>query len=133
MAVQLIDPDDRIPVKDSELPGVANGDPGTTYTLRPISVNDHRRLSKENTKTAINRQTHMGEAVIDYEALNDDILDFVLLDWSGILLKGQPAPCIREHKLRLDGARRAALSGVAGMNQIQRAPEVRAESFRQPS
>lgn len=133
MPVKLQDPDELITVKDSQLPGVTDGDPDTSYTLRPISVEDHRRLQKEYTKDVINRRTHQREPQIDFEALNDAVLDFVLRDWVGILDKGQPAPCTLAHKLRLDGVRRVALSAVAGMNQVERAPEVRAQSFREPA
>lgn len=133
MALQLIDADDRFDVKDSDLPGVVGGDPDTTYTLRPIAVDDHRRITKERTKQVPNRRTHQNEPVTDFDAVNDDVLDFVLVDWSGILFRGQPVPCAREHKLKLDGPRRIALSNLAGMNQIRRAPEVRAESFREPA
>ena len=131
--LQLIDHEDRLTVLDSELPGIVNGDSETTYTLRPISVEDHRRLRTQNTTSVPNPRTQAKESVVQLEALNDDLLDFVLQDWSGILLKGQPAPCTRELKLKLDGARRVALCDLAGMNRIARAPEVRAESFREPA
>lgn len=133
MPLQLIDPAEPIVVKDSELPGVTGGDPDTTYTLRPIAVEDHREISKKNTKPVIEPLSRRTIDQTDYEAVADDTLDFVLTDWSGILIKGQPAACTRENKLKLDGNRRVALTGLAGMNQIARSPEVRAESFRQPT
>jgi len=133
MAVQLLDSDDRIAVKDSELTGVTDGDPETTYLIRPIAVDDHRRIVKAHTTDVVNRRTHQKEPQVDWAAVNDDILDFVLVDWTGIHLKGQPVACSREYKLKLDGVRRQALADVAGMNQIARAPEVRAESFREPA
>lgn len=133
MPVQLLDADDRIVVKDSELVGVANGDPETTYTLRPIATDDHRAIMKANTTEVVDRRSHQKVPQVDWAGVNDATLDFVLLEWSGILVKGQPAACTREHKLRLDATRRQALTDLAGMNQIARAPEVREESFREPA
>lgn len=131
MPVQLIDASELIVVKDCDLPDVTNGDPETTYTLRPLSVDDYRALQKAHTKRVINRRTQRDEDVIDYEALNDATFDFALQNWTGIVLRGQPVQCTTENKFRLDGARRRALVKLAGMNQIARAPEVRAESFRE--
>jgi hypothetical protein len=38
-------------------------------------------------------------------------------------------PCTAEHKLLVDGNRRALLLARAGMNEVMAAPEVRAASF----
>jgi hypothetical protein len=129
MALSLIDPSAPIVVKDSELDGIVGGDPEVTYTLKPIAVEDHRKLQKTYTKQAIDRRTHQKVDEVDFEGLADATLDFILVDWSGILIQGQPAPCVKANKLKLDGPRRVALTGMAGMNQIARSPEVRAESF----
>lgn len=130
--LQLID-GEQFEVRDSEVPGIVNGDPETTYTLRTIGVDDHRRLRTHNTTYIPNPRTLTKDPVVNLEALNDDILDFVLQDWNGLLVRGQLAPCTRDHKLKLDGPRRAALCDLAGMNRIARAPEVRAASFREPA
>lgn len=130
MPVQLID-DEPIVVKDSDLDGITDGDPDTTYTLRPIGVDDHRRLQKQFTKDIIDRRSHQKVPQTDFEGLNDAVLDFVLVGWSGVLMKGAPADCVLANKLKLDGPRRVALAGLAGMNQIARSPEVRVESFRE--
>lgn len=131
--LNLIDPEEPLVVTDSELPGVRDGDPFTTYTLRPLSVEDHRRLLKECTKIGIDPLSRQKTEEVDFEALNDATLDFVLTAWTGILLKGEPAPCTRANKLKLEGGRQRALQNLAGMNQIARLGEVRAESFRQPA
>lgn len=130
--LQLID-GESFEVRDSDVPGLVNGDPETTYTLRTIGVDDHRRLRVANTTYVPNPRTLAKEPVVQLEALNDDILDFVLQGWTGILVRGEPAACTREYKLKLDGARRVALCDLAGMNRIARAPEVRADSFREPA
>lgn len=132
MPVHLID-DEPIRVTDSDLEGVTDGDPETVYTLRPIGVDDHRRLQKQFTKDVVDRRSHQKVPQTDFEGLNDAVLDFVLIGWSGVLMKGQPAECVLANKLKLDGLRRVALSGLAGMNQIARSPEVRVESFREPA
>ncbi len=131
MPVQLIDADDRITVCDADIPGIADGDKDTTYTLRPIAVDDYREIVKANSVDVIDRRTHQKTKQTDWEKVNDDQIDFVLVAWTGIVVKGQPAECSRANKLKLDGVRRQALCDRAGINQIQRAPEVRAESFRE--
>lgn len=133
MPVQLLDTEERRQVVDADLAGVVDGDRETIYTVRPIGIDDHRRIVKANTKEVLDRRSHTKVPVTDYLATTDDVLDFVLVGWEGILFRGKPVPCEREHKLKLDYVRKQALSDLAGMNQILRAPEVRAESFREPA
>ena len=131
MPLQLFDPDERRDVVDADLPGVVDGDRETVYVIRPIGVDDHRAIVKRNTKQVIDRASHQKVPMTDYGAVNDDVLDFILVEWRGVLFRGEPVPCERVHKVKLDPVRRQALADVAGMNQIARAPEVRAESFRE--
>jgi len=128
MALQLLDGDRQITVKDSELADIDGGDPGTTYTVRQISPAMNRELSKKHTKYAINKHSHTRETVIDNIELMDDLLDHALIGWTGIQHRGEPVPCVREFKLLLDYPRKAALLTLAGLNQV--APEGRDESFR---
>lgn len=127
MPVHLFDADERVTVADSDL--VPDGDPETTYTIRLMGIEDHRAIVKARTVDVVNRHTHQKEPKTDWAAVADDVIDFVLVEWAGLLWRGQPVPCIREQKLRLDAVRRGALNDRAGMNQIARAPEVRVESF----
>lgn len=125
MPVSLLDGNTRITVKDSDLPGVENGDPSTTYTVRQILPSQSKAIAKKHTKNRAN-----GERV-DQVELIEDLLDAALVGWTGILLEGVPAECSRENKLLLDGPRRMAILSVAGLNRTD--PEVRAESFRPPA
>lgn len=131
MGVQLLDTEERREVVDADLAGVVDGDRETVYIIRPIGIEDHRRIVKANTKDTLDRRTHQKMQVSDHAAIADDVLDFILVGWRGVLYRGQAADCVREHKLKLDYVRKQALSDEAGMNQIARAPEVRAESFRE--
>lgn len=133
MPLELLDPEGRIEVKDSDLTGVTDGDPDTVYVLRPIGIEDHRVLTKQNTRDELDRRSHQKVKVTDWNAVADDVLDFVLIEWRGILFRGAAVPCERDFKLKLDYVRKHALSELAGMNQVARAPERRAESFRQPA
>lgn len=124
MSVSLLSGKTRITVADDKL-GVEGGDPGTSYTIRQILPDESKAIAKRHTVHRAN-----GERV-DQVALIEDLLDVALVGWSGVLIDGQPAECTREHKLLLDGPRRMALLGVAGLNQT--AAEVRDASFRPPA
>jgi hypothetical protein len=131
MALQLLDGDTRITVKDSDLADVENGDEGTTYTVRQMPPNVTRDLSKRHTTNPINKRTGQREQVVDHMALMDDTLDYALVAWSGIQHQGKDVPCEREYKALLDVPRKVALLGLAGMNQT--APDQKADSFRSPA
>jgi hypothetical protein len=123
--------DDRITVTDAEL--VQDGDKDTTYTLRPLLIDTYRDIVKQHTEYVINKRTHQRDPKTNWEATADALIDYVLLDWSGIHHHGEPVPCDRAWKLRLDAARRDALLEKAGYNEVARpAAEVKQESFREP-
>jgi hypothetical protein len=128
MAISLLNATARIHVKDSDLDKVDNGDETTTYTLRQITPAINRELHNKHTTKTPNKKTHQMEESTDSVALLDDMVDYAVVEWTGILDDGQPAPCTTENKRMLDTPRKIALLKVAGLNQI--AAEVRAESFR---
>lgn len=132
MALKLAGSGDTLTIKDDEL-GVANPDADVSYIIRVITREDYKRLHAAQTKRRPNPRTHVMEDVTDWPAVSEDMLDFVLVGWTGILWDGQPAACDREYKLKLDSGRAAQLLQVAGMNQIAQAPEQRAQSFRPPA
>lgn len=131
MALNLLDGDRRITVKDSDLKDVEGGDPDTTYTVRQIPPAVNRQMAKTHTRPVINGKTGAREQQVDNIGLVDDLLDYALLEWTGILLKGAPAPCVREHKELLDYPRKVALLSLAGMNQVE--ADRRDQSFRSAS
>lgn len=132
MARSLHD-DSTFVIKESDIPEVVNPDPDVTYTCRQLSTVKFRELQKRNTRLVPNKATRGMEPDVDGEKFADDLIDWVIADWSGILSAGQPAECSRENKVRLDGQVKGGLIGVAGLNRIQEAPQQRAESFRGPA
>lgn len=115
-------------VADVDLP-VPNGDRDVVYTLRPLTRSVRRNVTDKHTRSKPNPQTGRMDLITDGDAVTDDIIDHVLMDWTGILCDGQPAPCTRENKVQLDPVRLRALIERAGMTQAAREVAV-AESFR---
>jgi hypothetical protein len=123
--VELSRLDDTFTVKDSDL--VQGGDPGATLTIRHIPVDTIRELVKKHTHRTFVR--HQPVEQLDDMGYADDQIDYAIVEWTGFTVKGAPVPCTREHKLKLDGVRRAAVIDRAILNRVTPA-EVRAESFR---
>jgi hypothetical protein len=130
MPVQLIDEEQQIEIKDSELEDISDGDPATVYVIRQIPPAMNRQIAKRHTTTPINRRSGQRETVVDQLAVFDDLLDYALVNWRGIQHKGQDVPCTRDFKLLLDVQRKVALVQRAGQNQVA---EVREQSFRKPA
>ena len=128
MPIQLMNDDDRIVVTDADL--VAGGDADTTYTLRPLTRDVRKRMVKAHTAKRPNPRTHAMEDATDHEAVGSDLVDFALIAWTGILWNGEPAPCEREFKLKLDDMRLRAILEAAGLSRIVEADQARGESFR---
>jgi len=122
---------DLIVVKDSEL--VAGGDPDTSYSLRPLTREIRKEILAKNTSRVPNRRTHQMDEQIDGEGVGWDLLDYSLVSWDGILWDGQPAPCERDYKLKLDPTRSVALLEKAGLSQVIAAEVARPETFRAPA
>jgi len=133
MALELLDENDRIEVKDSELEDVNDPDQDAAYTLRPISTTKQREITKRHTDHVLNRHTGRKEPKVDGDKVADDLLDFALVSWSGIVHKGKSLPCEREYKLQLDAVRKSGLLIIAGLNRTEREAQAKAESFRSPA
>ncbi len=133
MALNLLTDSDEFDACDKDLIGVSDGDPEVIYRLRKLDPVNHKRLRKAHTKSEFVRGIGKVDKTDD-AAVADDIFDYVLIGWKNVLLNGQPADCTRELKLRgVDFTRRNALVDLAGMNEIAKLPERRAESFRAPA
>jgi hypothetical protein len=128
MALNLLDGDRKIEVRDCDLKDVDGGDEATVYVVRQIPPAVNREYGKRHTTQVINRKSGSREPVVDSMGLVDDLLDYALIEWRGVLMKGEPAPCTRELKDLLDYPRKVALLGVAGLNQVD--TEARDHSFR---
>jgi hypothetical protein len=133
VALELLTEDDRIDVRDTDLDEITDPDVDAAYVLRPLSPEQSRKMRKAHTTHVINKHTHAKDPKIDDDAFADDLIDYVIVGWSGMVSKGQPLPCERIYKLRLDFVRKAALLKIAGGNRTEREQAQRAESFRQPT
>lgn len=105
--LQLLSENTNFTVTDAEL--VKDGDHGTAYTLRHILPAERRIIAEKNTSRRANRQTASMQDVVNHIGILEDLVDHAVVDWSGILADGQPAPCTREYKLLLDGFRIEAI------------------------
>lgn len=128
--LQLMRAEDRITVRDDELAGVVNGDKDTSYVLKPLTREVYRQTIRARTKKVPNARTHQMEDRPDWAAIAEDLLDYTVESWQGVLVAGEPAPCDRERKLMLDPTRAASLLDAAGLSQVQAAVEDRTASFR---
>lgn len=115
-------------VWDTDLPDVWDADPDVTYTVRAVSPAERRAIEKRHTDF---QPAGGGAQTTDFVAVLDDVIDLCVVGWTGILLRGEPAPCTRELKIAgLDFQRKQALRVVATSNRRARG---RAESFREPA
>lgn len=124
MALELRDESATFPVTDDKL--ITGGDKDTSYTVRRLTLDKHREIRRRHTKAANYRKPER----IDEDAFQDDLFDYVLVGWSGVVANGEPVPCDWEHKRLIDVPRRIALLDLAGMNEIAAAEDARGESFR---
>ena len=129
--LKLTADNETIDITDAAL--VSDGDPDTTYVVRMLTRHQQSELIKKHTTKRPNKATRQMESVTDWEAVGEDQLDAALVGWQGVMWEGQPAPCTKELKLRLDILRAKALLDLAGVNQVQAVAEQRAESFRAPA
>lgn len=133
MPRQLQTDDATFDVREDELDDVQHADAEVVYVLRELTTTKWREIKRQHTRKVPNKVTKQMEEVTDQEAFADDITDYVLVDWRGIVERGGvPAPCTRDNKLRLDGIIKAALVARAGLTQIVQAADHRDSSFRSP-
>lgn len=131
MALLVRSEDERIEVCDADLDGVEDGDPETHYTVRVLTQRVIDEIRARHTKHVVNKVTHRREPVTDDRAMAEDLLDYLLVEWQGIVFKATraPVPCTKEYKTQaLAGARVEALFKLAGVNETERAAD-RAASF----
>ena len=129
MPLVLKSTEDRQPVTDAEL--IDGGAKDVMYVIRHLTTDQHREITRQNTKKKPNKMTHQMEEHVDWAKVSDDLLDYVLTDWSGVIAEDNPLPCTLQYKLLLDAQRKTAILQFAGMNEVLAAPERRAESFRE--
>jgi hypothetical protein len=118
-------------VREDALDDLQHADPDVVYICRELTTTKWRELQRQHTRKVLNKASKQMENVTDNEAFSDAIVDYVLMDWRGIVERGgAPAPCTTENKLRLDGVVKAALVGKAGLSQIVEGAAIKETSFR---
>jgi hypothetical protein len=131
MARQLQSDDYTFEVKETELDDVTDADPSVVYVLRELTTRKWRELNKSHSRKVPNKVTRRLEDVVDPEAFADALVDYVIVDWRGIVERGGvPASCTAENKQRLDGVIKAAIVGRAGLSQIVASADAKDTSFR---
>lgn len=123
MARQLLT-DDTFEVKETDLALDIAPDPDAVYVLRALSSEAARRLAKPFTRVEFSRAEHRKIEVIDTQGLNDAIIDYVIVNWRGVI-----GECSQANKLRLPVPVQKALLEKA--QEGQGSAEVRAASFRE--
>lgn len=141
MALELKTDGDVTTVTDADL--VPDGDKDTSYEIRHITTDKHSDLVKQHTSKIPNRRTHQRDNVVDWEAVQEALVDYAIAGWQGVKNRGLaigaddlmtgPDGTAKKAKFLLDGPRKTAILEVAGMNEIVSAPERREESFRAPA
>ena len=130
MALELLTDDQTFEVCDTDLENIqGKADADVFYTIRPVPLALNRQTQKKHTK--VTRPNGIREEVFDRDAFLDDLIDYALVSWRGILLNGKPAECSRDNKIRgLDFPRKLALLALAGINRTVEATEAKVHSFR---
>jgi hypothetical protein len=99
--------DDTFDVAETDL-GLDGAQPDVSYTLRLLPIEQMKALHRKNTqKVRSPRSGVLVSGETDSIGFGFDAFDYCVVDWSGITLNGQPAPCSRDNKLLL--AKNAAL------------------------
>jgi hypothetical protein len=134
MAISLLRENDEFTITDAEL--VDGGDKDTTFTIRRITPAELKVIEKKHTTKPNYRRPEK----LDVEAYRNDVIDFVLRNWTGVLDRGEPVACEREYKLLLSNIRKIAIMERAGMEDVtdakvqeQENADERAASFRAPA
>jgi hypothetical protein len=131
MARPLLTEDHQFDVQEKDLGVAPPIDDEAVYTLRPITVEYARRVYKTHTHQELNRRTHQKDDHVDTVAAVNDLLDYCLVAWAGVVDRGQPVACVLANKLRLPSNIQTALIELAQQGQVT--PEATSASFRQPA
>lgn len=106
----------------------ANGDPEIVVHLRPISPSKSREVEREHTRRQLNKQSRAMEEVVDWEAVQDDLIAFAIHSWKGLVgADDQPLQCVLDAKLGLPGDLKNDLLKRAMQGEAVNSP---AASFR---
>lgn len=96
MARALLREESTVTVKEADLGLAIAPDAEASYVIRQLTVGKIRDINQRHTRT------RRGREVTDTDAVNRDLLDYVIVSWSGVTNgTGAPAPCDSAHKLLL--------------------------------
>ena len=129
------DEEQTVTVTEKQL-AVSDPDPDTSYVIRLLPEKRVTQIQKAHTTR---RPNHLGQMIeaIDHDAVAEDLLDWVIKDWTGIGARDDsgalvPVACTRDVKIGLDPHIRKALLDYATRNQRAEVAAQR-ESFRPAS
>lgn len=91
-------------VEDQETFELEMGD--SRFVLRRFDSDVYRKIEKKHTIKNKNHRTGQIFTEIDEYAVNDDLLDYMIVDWSGIKspTTSSDVPCTKEMKSKLPGS-----------------------------
>jgi hypothetical protein len=131
MRTLLKNPEQTFTVRESDVPGVDNGDPDVTYTLRLVTRTAAKAIGQRRTEKKLDPQSRRFVDVVNTEDIDLDLIDYAIVDWAGIVSDGIVVPCDAESKRAFAeqnlGISRALVSLAC---ETPRAEEERAASFR---
>lgn len=91
-------------VEDKESFELEIGD--SKFTLRRFDSETYRQIEKRYTKKTKNHRTGIVFTETDDYEVNAELLDYMILGWSGIKspVSKEDVPCTKENKLKLPGS-----------------------------
>lgn len=115
----------------SEADILDGGDTDVSYTIRPITRDRYQAVSvRQAAKFGGRRGMKLSEQFEFMVALNEELFDYALVDWSGVTMGGEPVACDSDTKKLLDGAVMQKVLEKAGLNEIRASEDARAATFR---
>lgn len=69
------------------------------FELRVVGKELERSLRKKHTRVEFNR--HGRNEVVDTGEFVDDVIDYAIVNWSGVRHQGRELPCTKEFKIML--------------------------------
>lgn len=93
---------------------------GSILHGRRFSSETLKQIRKRHTKHSRNRQTGMMTPETDEDAVNDDLIDYIITGWDNVKspTTGDAVPCNRENKLKLPGPIKAQFVDEATTDNI---------------
>ena len=91
-------------VEDQETFELEIGD--SRLKLRRFNAEEHKQIEKRHTKKEKNLRSGQWIRDTDDYAVNEDVLDYIILGWEGIKspVTGEDVPCTKEMKQKLPGS-----------------------------